>query len=489
MKAIISVIFIFLFAFSVFAQTQAEVIVPTTFLRKSPNSTAEKVQEVKQGEKITFEKSESTNGWYYVSIGNGGIKGWINGNTINSSPPPATSRTEAKPNPTPESTVSKTPAPSRRNAAASQTPNRAVSPKPLPTPGPAPIQQTAPRTSSSANNLPTASPTPTPSSSPQENADSQEDNEVLRIDTEEVNLNVRVVDSNNRPVNNLNQADFRVYENDEPQAITSFSTAEVPTNYALVIDNSRSLRTQLEKVAEAGKIIVSMNRPTDETSIVRFVSADKIQVVQDFTTNRNVLRDSLNNLFVEGGQTAIIDAVYQTAKRVDQHEKSRSKDDFKRRALIVVSDGEDRASTRKEQELFDLLRSSEVQIYAIGFVNNLSNQPAFGEEQSRQEKARGFLTRLAQETGGKVYFPNSIDELPQIANDISGELRTQYLLTYAPSGEGNTSQGGFRNIKVVVSDGANNVKRNAITRTGRTAPPVENKPQQTVRQNQRTRKQ
>jgi Ca-activated chloride channel family protein len=418
-----------------------------------PNTTADKVQEVQRGEKITFEQSGSTNGWYYVSIGNGRVKGWINGNAIKSL---SISATGDEPKPTPQPTASRTPAPtpSPRNNSASQTANSASQ-----------------RTSSTPVNQPNP-PTPTPSPTPvAENTEPIEDNEVLRIDTEEVNLNVRVVDSQNRPVNNLSRTDFRIYENNQAQEITSFTTAEVPTNYALVVDNSRSLRTQLEKIVEAGKIIVSMNRPNDETTVVRFVNSEKIQVVQDFTTNKNVLRDSMNNLFVEGGQTAIIDAIYQTARRVDQYEKSRSKDDFKRRALIVVSDGEDRASTRKEQELFDLLRSSEVQIYAIGFVNNLNNQTVSGDnqQQSRQQKAKAFLTRLAQETGGKVYFPDSIDELPKIANDISSELRTQYLLTYAPSGEGSNSQNSFRNIKVVVNDGANNVKRNAITRSGRTA--------------------
>ncbi len=95
---------------------------------------------------------------------------------------------------------------------------------------------------------------------------------------------------------NLNQTHFEVYEDNVLQPITSLTTVEVPTINALVIDNSRSLRSQLERVIEAGKILVGKNRPQDESTIVRFVSKDKIEVVQDFTTNKTSLNNALDNL-------------------------------------------------------------------------------------------------------------------------------------------------------------------------------------------------
>ena len=305
---------------------------------------------------------------------------------------------------------------------------------------------------------PTATPTP-------------EEDEVIRIETEEVNLNVRVVDRNNRPINNITQAEFKVYEDNVLQPITSFTKAEVPTNYALVIDNSGSLRPQLEKVIEAGKIIVNTNRPGDETSIVRFVSSDKIEITQDFTPNKSDLTEALDNLFIEGGPTAIIDAVYLAAEKVDQYEKSRNPNEKKRRALILVSDGEDRDSYYKEPQLFNLLREADVQIYTVGFVNDLEKGGGFVSKSPR-DKAVNFLKRLAEETGGKSYFPNSVNELNEIARDIASELRTQYLVSYSPTNE--KRDGSFKNIKVVVDDGPNKQKRIAITRTGRTALP-ENK--------------
>lgn len=301
--------------------------------------------------------------------------------------------------------------------------------------------------------------TPTPEPTP------EDDGGTIEINTEIVALNVRVIDRNNRPINNLTQNDFKVYEDNVLQQIDSFSKAEVPTNYSLVIDNSGSLRLQLDKVIEASKTLVNTNRPDDETSVIRFISTDKIEIVQNFTANKADLNDALDNLFIEGGQTAIIDAVYLAAQQIEEYEKSRGGDKM-RRALILVSDGEDRDSFYNEQQLFELLRESEVQIFVIGFVGELSKEGGFISK-SPQAKAKSFLERLATETGGKSYFPNSVGELNTIAGDIASELRTQYLVSYYPT---NTSKdGSFRAIKVAVSDGPNKQKRIAVTRTGRKA--------------------
>lgn len=290
------------------------------------------------------------------------------------------------------------------------------------------------------------------------------DDTPIVIKAEVVNLNVRVIDRNNRPINTLSQSEFKVFEDNVPQPIEFFAKEEVPTNYSLVLDNSGSMRFQLDKVIEASKIIIGTNRPDDETSIIRFVSREKIQIEQDFTADKNELNDSLDNLFVEGGKTAIIDAIYLAAERVDNYERIR--DDRKRRALILVSDGEDRDSFYKEEQLYELLRETDVQIYAVGFVNELDKEGGFISK-SPQGKAKAFLERIAKETGGKVYFPNSLNELNTIAQDIASELRTQYSIGYIPTN--NTNDGSFRNIKVVVNDGPNKQKRIAVTRAGRKA--------------------
>ncbi len=157
-----------------------------------------------------------------------------------------------------------------------------------------------------------------------------------------------------------------------------------------MIDNSGWIRQQLDKVVEAGKVLVNTNKPDDETLIIRFVGRDKISIEQPFTSNKADLVDALDNLYIEGGQTAIIDAVYLAVENVDDYEKSKAQNDRKRRALILVSDGEDRDSYYNEKQLFELLRESEVQIYVIGFIEDLSSEGGFIGK-SPQGKAKGFL--------------------------------------------------------------------------------------------------
>ena len=312
------------------------------------------------------------------------------------------------------------------------------------------------------------SPTPTPLSASPTTSRTPfiEDDSIIKIDTELVNLSVRVIDRNNRPINNVSEREFKIYEDGVLQKIDFFSRAEVPTNYALVIDNSGSLRQQLDKVVEAGKVFVNTNRVDDETMIIRFVGRDKIEIEQPFTSNKVDLNDALDNLYVEGGQTAVIDAVYLAAENVEEYKRTTGSVDKRRRALILVTDGEDRNSYYNEKQLFELLRESDVQIYVIGFVDDLSKEGGFIGK-SPQGKAKALLERLASETGGKAYFPKSSAELPGLAREISNELRTQYSIGYIPSND--RKDGTYRTIKVQVDDGPGNQKRIAVSKAGRTA--------------------
>ncbi len=262
------------------------------------------------------------------------------------------------------------------------------------------------------------------------------------------------------------QSDFTIYEDGVPQQIDFFSRAEVPTNYSLVIDNSGSIRSQIDKVIEAGKILVGTNRPGDETSVIRFISSDKIEILQDFTSNLDDINYALDNMYIEGGQTAIVDAIYLAATTVNDYDKKSDNVDRKRRALVVVSDGEDRDSYYSEAQLFELLRETDVQIYTIGFVSDLSKDRGFISK-SPQGKAKAFLERMAKETGGKSYFPESVNDLAGIATEIGAELRTQYSIGYIPTND--RPDGTFRNIRVTIKDGPDKQKRIAVTKAGRVA--------------------
>src|SRR5205807_10027944 len=215
------------------------------------------------------------------------------------------------------------------------------------------------------------------------------------------------------------------------QPIESFTREEVPISYGLAVDTSQSLRSQIQAVIDAGKTIVSSNKPGDETFLVRFISSDKIETVQDFTSNKDLLMDGLDTLYTEGGQTAVIDAVYLSAEHVAEYKKG-NLDDRRRRALIVVTDGEDRNSYFKQDQLFERLREEDVQIYVIGFVGELDKEGGLIKKSSR-ERAVALLNRLATDTGGRAFYPQSITELPEIAGAIVRDLRTQYVISYTPT--------------------------------------------------------
>jgi Ca-activated chloride channel family protein len=275
-----------------------------------------------------------------------------------------------------------------------------------------------------------------------------------------------VVDRFNRPVNDVRQDELRVFENSVPQTITSFTREEVPITYGLVVDNSGSIRNQINQIIEAAKTIVSSNKPGDETFVVRFISSDEIKIMQDYTADKQSLDDALDDMFVEGGQTAVIDAAYLSAEHAAERRKGETDQDKRRRALILVTDGEDRASFYKQEQLFDALKEEDVQIYVIGFVNELDKERGFISKSKRQ-KAVDLLDRMAKETGGRTFYPNSLSELPQIAQDITKDLRTQYVISYVPTSK--ARPGEFRPVRVAIADAPGRDKRIAVTRSGYTA--------------------
>jgi Ca-activated chloride channel family protein len=302
-------------------------------------------------------------------------------------------------------------------------------------------------------------PTPTP-------PDEYGEGEIVRVNTDDVLLSVRVIDRNNRPIDNVRQDEFRIFEDGALQPITSFSRQEVPISYGLAVDTSGSLRSQLQSVIDAGKTIINSNKPGDETFLVRFISSDKIVTEQDFTANKDLLLEGLDNFYIEGGQTAIIDAVYLTAEHVAEYKKGNT-DDRRRRALIVITDGEDRNSFYKQEQLFARLREEDVQIYVIGFVNELDREGGFIRKSPR-ERAVNLINKLATETGGRAFFPDSVADLPAIAKEIVRDLRTQYVLAYNPTNR--ERDGSYRAIRVTVADAPGQDKRIALTRSGRIAP-------------------
>jgi Ca-activated chloride channel family protein len=338
------------------------------------------------------------------------------------------------------------------------TPATSPSPTPTPAPGQRPVDRIAP-TLGEPPPVPRLKPTPTPT--PPETLDPDS---IVRVNTDLVQLHVRVIDRNNRPINDVPQNAFHVFEDGAPQPIENFSREEVPISYGLAVDTSGSLRSQPQSVIDAGKSIINANKPGDETFLVRFISSDKIETVQDFTASKELLMDGLDSFYVEGGQTAVIDAVYLSAEHVSEYRRG-DDGDRRRRALIVITDGEDRNSFYKQEQLFARLREEDVQIFVIGFVNELDKETGLIRKSPR-EKAVQLINKLATETGGRAFFPESIADLPSIANEIIRDLRTQYVIAYNPTNK--TQDGTYRAIRVTV-DQPSGEKRIALTRNGRLA--------------------
>lgn len=366
--------------------------------------------------------------------------------------PRRTTQTQpVKPTPTP------TPLPAKPASQPALT--RSATPTPTPTPIPSPAGN-RPKLGD-APPPPRLKPKPTPT--PPEEVDKDY---VVRVNTQLVNLQVRVIDRSNKPIENVKLSDFHVYEDGVPQPIESFDRQEVPISYGLAVDTSLSLRNQLQSVMDAAKTIINSNKKGDETFIERFISSDKINIEKEFSESKDELIEAVDNLYLEGGQTAVVDGVYLAAEHVAEYRKGNDSD-RRRRALIVITDGEDRHSFYNEVQLFQRLREEDVQIYIIGFVNELDKESGFIKKSPR-EKAVALINKMATETGGRAFFPQSLSEMPEIANAIVRDLRTQYVLSYNPTNK--TRDGSYRAVRVTVDDGPQRDKRIALTRAGYNAP-------------------
>jgi Ca-activated chloride channel homolog len=266
-------------------------------------------------------------------------------------------------------------------------------------------------------------------------------------------LNVRVTDSESHSVSDVPREDFRITEDGQPQTISFFSKEDIPLTYALVVDNSGSIRLQFDKIMATAATIVSNNQPDDETLLIRFISSDKITTVRDFTSDTGAIIKGLQSLYIEGGQSAVLDAVYLAADGVSKHKAAQSP--LRRRAMILVTDGEDRASYYNQDQLFRFLGQLDVQIFVIGFVKDLQGKS--------RPKATALLTRLATDTGGRAFFPSSVGELASIATDITRDIRTQYVIGYVPTSNSTSS---FHKVLVSVIERPGAEKRIAVTRVG-----------------------
>jgi Ca-activated chloride channel homolog len=275
-----------------------------------------------------------------------------------------------------------------------------------------------------------------------------------------VKVNVLVTDSSDQPVGDVRQEEFRVFENDVPQTIAFFSKDELPLFYSIAIDNSASFKSVLQRVIDAAQLVVKQNKPGDETFIVRFIDSAKIETMNDFTSDQGVLAKSLDGMYIEGGQTALIDAIYLTAQRLAKYKRDDPVDH--RRVIVLFTDGEDRSSYYKKEDLIELLRRENIQIFIVGMVSVLSDDSP--SQVSARQRAKYRLNSLAKESGGFVFYPKGEAELQNVAERLMLYLRTQYLIGYVPAGQ--TKQKAFHKVEVKLADTPERKKLEVATRAG-----------------------
>lgn len=276
----------------------------------------------------------------------------------------------------------------------------------------------------------------------------------FRAGVDVVALNVTVTDSSGRYVTDLQKEDFLVFEDGVQQEITFFARTPLPIALALLIDTSASMEEKLATAREAAIGFVRRLRPEDTAMVIDFNS--RVTIRQNFTNVRADLEAAIRSTSA-AGSTSLYNAIYISLKELKKV-PAVSADTLRRHAVVLLSDGEDTSSLLSFDEVLDLARRSETAIYTIGLRGR-----DIGQNRGFQE-AEFVLRQLAQETGGRAFFPSSVTELARIYDQISEELASQYTLGY--SSKNPRRDGQWR--RIVVRVGRGNVT--ARTKQGYFAP-------------------
>ncbi len=276
-----------------------------------------------------------------------------------------------------------------------------------------------------------------------------------------VRLGVSVIDSKNRFVEDVKREDVRLFEDGVEQTVSYFEKESSPASYGFVVDNTGSFRRRIHLAITSAKFMAAHNQTGDETFVMRFVDRAHIQLLQELTPNTGSVQRALEEMYAEGGQTALIDALYLSADYLLKNSKA-ADGKPRRRALVLITDGEDRRSSYKQDELLALLRESDIQIFCIGLVKDLDGGRGFNSGGSKRDKAEGLLERLASETGGRVFYPDDVKELEDAAEEIVKNLRAHYVVGYTPTATPSVKP--FRKVEIKLAETKGKEKRRAVHR-------------------------
>jgi len=256
----------------------------------------------------------------------------------------------------------------------------------------------------------------------------------IRVDSTLVLIPVTVTDPMNRFVTGLEKDNFKLYEDRKEQSITQFSSEDAPLSAGVIFDCSGSMGHKLEKSRLAVAQFFKTANPEDEFFLIQF--SDTANLVQPFTRNLEEIQNRLTFTFSKG-RTALLDAVFLGLHTMKQAKNPR-------KALLIISDGGDNNSRYTEAEIKNLVKEADVQIYAIGIYEEGPARARTPEESA----GPALLTTIAEQTGGRQYEVDNLNELPDVAAKIGVELRNQYVLGYSPQNQ--DRDGKYRHVVVKV---------------------------------------
>lgn len=259
----------------------------------------------------------------------------------------------------------------------------------------------------------------------------------FRGGVELVSLTVTVSDGS-KYMTDLEEEDFEVYEDGVKQDLTFFSRLQQPIALAILLDTSNSMENKLRTAQDAAIGFARQMKPNDTMSVIDFNS--QVRIAQTFTSSIPELEGAIRQTSVNGS-TSLYNAIYISLSELKK-ERARTAEEIRRQAIVVLSDGDDTSSLVPYEEVLELAKRSETAIYAIGLRQSDMGRPRFKE-------AEFVLRQLSQETGGRAFFPQGVEELAAIYGRISEELSSQYSLAY--SSKNPMRDGAWRRIQVRIS--------------------------------------
>lgn len=270
----------------------------------------------------------------------------------------------------------------------------------------------------------------------------------FRAGVDLVALNVIVTDANQNFVNGLEQGNFAVFEDGIRQEVSFFAAGEVPLDLAILLDTSASMADRMSTAQQAAIGFVSTLRETDRLLVVDI--KDTTRVLSPLGSDFDAARKAIRSTSARGG-TGLFNGLYLTLKEMTK--QRRANGEVRRQALVVLSDGDDTSSLVTFDDVMDLAKESGLSIYTITLRSRWSSQLTAATNGRRYFSQADFsMKSLAQQTGGRSFFPNEISELTGVYDQIADELASQYALGY--SSKNPRRDGSYRRVIVQIRDHA-----------------------------------